>query len=223
MDAVAFVYTVWLLVMLAMPRRTLARMWWLFVTFVAVALPLQYAVCVGLPPSACLRYPWSGISSKLAYWLFLPNYEVKPNQYFLIGDFFVLLMASAQMYVFRIEQSPSASSMSEGGDNAPIWHYNPLLRMDLINAEGGNQHQQSVDEHPMDNPTPNFINCTRSYLDVIKVFVFVYFQWITLFVIFAAGVGGISGFALGYLVAAFALLWKGNDLYLESHSRIMIR
>lgn len=224
MDAIAFIYTMWILVMLAMPRRTLSRIWWLFVTFVAVALPVQYAVCVGLPPSSCLQYPWSGISSKLAYWLFLPNYDVKPNRYFLLGDFFVLLMASAQLYVFRIEKSPTTSASFEGGDNSPIWHYQQVLTRTDSTGECGDQTPRSERNRSMgENPTPNFITCTKSYLDVAKIFIFVYFHWITLFVIFAAGVGGISGFAFGYLVAAFALLWKGNDLYLEAHSRVMIR
>lgn len=208
MDAVAFIYTVWVLVMVALSRRALAGVWWFFTLFICIALAAQYAVCVGLPPSSCLQYPWVELfGDSLTYWLYLPNYLNMPDPYYLIGDFFVLLMASAQCYVFRIETSSQALSF-EGGDNAPI------PQTSIAGGEDGRS---------IRNPTPNFITYTKSYLDLLKMFVFVYFHWITLFVVFAAGVGGISGFAFGYLVAAFTLLWKGNDLYLEPHPKVMLR
>jgi len=58
---------------------------------------------------------------------------------------------------------------------------------------------------------------------MVKVGVFCYFHWFTLIVIFAAGFGRISAFAFGYLVAAFCLLRKGNDLYLESFASVRVK
>jgi hypothetical protein len=39
-----------------------------------------------------------------------------------------------------------------------------------------------------------------------------YGHWVTIIMVFVAGLGGQSLFALGYLIAAFIFLWKGNDL-----------
>lgn len=40
-----------------------------------------------------------------------------------------------------------------------------------------------------------------------------YGHWLTLVMVFVAGLGGTSIFALGYLVLAFYMLWQGNNLY----------
>jgi cytochrome b subunit of formate dehydrogenase len=40
-----------------------------------------------------------------------------------------------------------------------------------------------------------------------------YGHWITLLFFLIAGLGGISLFALGYLLLGFWMLWEGNNLY----------
>lgn len=222
MDAVALIYSIWLLILLALPRHTLAQIWWSFVVFVAIFLPIQYALCVGLPPSPCMNYPWLSNSNDtvaalshqddLFVWMYLPNFnrEKSPSTLFLIGDFFVFLCASCQLYVFQIDSGPNAETY-EGGDNCPIEYRRKQKSKD------SEQSEQFV------NPVPNFITYTKSYLDMVKIFIFSYFHWVTLVIIFVAGFGRISAFAFGYLVAAFCLLWKGNDLYLESFRYVQIR
>lgn len=46
-----------------------------------------------------------------------------------------------------------------------------------------------------------------------------YGHWITLVMVFAAGLGGTSMFAFGYLILAFWMLWQGNNLYTMKHYR----
>uniref|UniRef100_A0A915JZE0 Piezo domain-containing protein n=1 Tax=Romanomermis culicivorax TaxID=13658 RepID=A0A915JZE0_ROMCU len=197
LDVVALMYSIWLLFLFSLSRSLLSRFWYIFVLFMAVVLPLQYAICVGLPPAACLLYPWSEFEKiNLIHWLYLPNYTPQPNPFVLIGDFFVLLFACCQLYVFRVESVYGANY--EGGDNAPI-------------------------DTSLQNAVPNFINYTKSYLDILKTFIFVYFQWITLTVVFVAGVSGISLFSLGYVLGAFIILWKGNDLYTQPMKSVKLR
>lgn len=229
MDGIAFLYAVCLLILVALPRNVLARFWYVFVFFLAIFIPLQYAVCVGLPPSLCIEYPWSsnvtGVSlqKNLIKWLYLPAYEIEyaPNARYLIADFFVFLLACCQLYVFNIELSPNGSNF-EGGDNAPIDPSNRPTTPRHEPIESGAGVDTGLDATKK-NPVPNFITYTKSYLDLLKMFIFVYFHWITLVIIFVAGVGSNSLFALFYLIAVFALLWKGNDLYLESDRRIKCR
>lgn len=51
-----------------------------------------------------------------------------------------------------------------------------------------------------------------------------YGHWVTLITVFAAGLGGTSLFALGYLVLAFWMLWQGNNLYtMKKYRRTLSR
>jgi hypothetical protein len=59
----------------------------------------------------------------------------------------------------------------------------------------------------------------RSFVDYFKMGIFMYGHWLTLVMVFAAGLGGTSLFALGYLVLAFWILWQGNNLYTMKHYR----
>ncbi len=54
MDAVAFVYVFWMAILFILSRRMKARVWWLYVIFLSVVLPVEYASLVGLPPSLCI-------------------------------------------------------------------------------------------------------------------------------------------------------------------------
>lgn len=53
----------------------------------------------------------------------------------------------------------------------------------------------------------------RSFVDFIKIVVFQYGYWITMIAILAAGLGGTSLFAMGYLILAFGMLWQGSNMY----------
>jgi hypothetical protein len=58
--------------------------------FLGVLLPIQYAICVGLPPGLCKKYPLNNIDIKLQRWLFLPNYESPPVSKKIMADFFLI-------------------------------------------------------------------------------------------------------------------------------------
>ena len=56
---------------------------------------------------------------------------------------------------------------------------------------------------------------------MIKYGLFMYGHWVTLIMVFVAGLGGKSLFSLGYLIFAFVFLWKGNDLYLKPMGSVL--
>uniref|UniRef100_A0A5S6R6C3 Piezo-type mechanosensitive ion channel component n=1 Tax=Trichuris muris TaxID=70415 RepID=A0A5S6R6C3_TRIMR len=199
MDSFAFVYCILLLILVSLGRRTLAKVWYVFILFLGICIVGQYAFCVGLPPNLCLKYPWHW-NANLIQWLFLPDYVHPPNVRFLLADFCVFLVASCQLYVFRVEMQHHDKEYI-GGDNTPILDKGDSM---ASREEGWNE-----------NEIPDFITYCMSGLDMIKAAIFKYFHWLTMLAVFAAGVGGISAFAFGYLIAAFGFLWKGNDLYLK--------
>lgn len=46
-----------------------------------------------------------------------------------------------------------------------------------------------------------------------------YGHWATVIMVFIAGLGGVSLFALGYILLAFMILWKGTTLYTMKNYR----
>lgn len=54
MDLYSVIHSIWLCVMFAMKRSTLSRIWNIYLVFIAVFLPIQYLMTVGLPPSFCI-------------------------------------------------------------------------------------------------------------------------------------------------------------------------
>ena len=114
----------------------------------------------------------------------LPTYGRKWKKVYFLCDFFVLLLASCQLAVFR----------REGEDN------------DSIYKDG-----QYIIKH--ENPHHDFIDSKKSYVDYFKSFVFHYGHWITLMATLGAGIAGTSLFALGYIIFTLTMLWSGNNLY----------
>lgn len=55
----------------------------------------------------------------------------------------------------------------------------------------------------------------RSYLDMVKVFVFSYFFWLVLCLIFITGTTRINVFCLGYLLACFYFMLFGGSLLMQ--------
>lgn len=55
----------------------------------------------------------------------------------------------------------------------------------------------------------------RSYLDMVKVFVFSYFFWLVLCLIFITGTTRINIFCLGYLVACFYFMLFGGSVLMQ--------
>ncbi|XP_054870800.1 piezo-type mechanosensitive ion channel component 2 isoform X5 [Amphiprion ocellaris] len=185
-------------------RKAIAEIWPKYCCFLACMLTFQYLVCVGIPPAACKDYPWrfpgSSTDSNVVKWLYVPDFLTKPNPWFLIYDFMLLLCASLQRQIFDDENKAAVRLMA--GDNVEICR-------DLDAA--------SFSVH---NPVPDFIHC-RSYLDMLKVIMFSYLFWFVLTIIFITGTTRISVFCMGYLVACFYFLLFGGDLLLKPIKKIL--
>ncbi|CAH1971747.1 unnamed protein product [Acanthoscelides obtectus] len=197
MDMYSVLYAIWLCILFSMKRSTLSKVWLFYLIFLAVALPFQYFMAVGLPPTLCQEFPWDRkdqLLHSLQDWAFLlDNYHSPPVKK-LILDFVLLLLVSRQWLVFRIERR-YARGEYVGGSNDVIIH----------NAE----------EKDFKNPVPDFITYARSYLDIFKRAILQSFLWITLAIVFLAGTNRTNIFSLGYLVGAFVFLWHGSDFYLK--------
>ncbi|KAM4727569.1 piezo-type mechanosensitive ion channel component 2 isoform 2-T2 [Anableps anableps] len=185
-------------------RKAIAEIWSKYCFFLASMLTVQYFVCIGIPPAACKDYPWrfpnATTDSNVIKWLYVPDFQMKPNPYFLVYDFMLLLCASLQRQVFEDENKAAVRIMA--GDNVEICR-------DLDAA--------SFSVH---NPVPDFIHC-RSYLDMLKVIMFSYLFWFVLTIIFITGTTRISVFCMGYLVACFYFLLFGGDLLLKPIKKIL--
>ncbi|CAG9533094.1 unnamed protein product [Cercopithifilaria johnstoni] len=193
MDFLATLLLIWLMVFVFSSRVTSRCLWPIFLLYLAVLFPLQYAFYVGLPPSLCFDYPWSRWLSNplqndnLVFWLDLASYNFDLDTGKSVADFLLLLMVACQEYAFRSECS------SPAGDNKSIYTNSYVLKQD--------------------NPTYDFIAEQQSCVDFLKIIVFMYGHWITIIMVLVAGLGGVSLFALGYIILAFWILWQGTSLY----------
>ncbi|XP_076830673.1 piezo-type mechanosensitive ion channel component 1 [Brachyhypopomus gauderio] len=205
MNFPVIIHGCWLVAIMVRRRRAaIANIWPKYCLFLVVFMIYQYILCVGMPPTLCIDYPWRWktsvtINSALIKWIFLPDFHTLPNSRNLIADFLLLMCVSQQLKVFEHEKKEEWMVM--GGENKD----NPNPMEDL----------------PF-NPAPNFINC-RSYLDMAKVLVFRYMFWFVLAVVFVTGSTRISVFGLGYLLACFFFLLFGTKLLMkESRTRLLM-
>uniref|UniRef100_A0A915AVG5 Piezo-type mechanosensitive ion channel component n=1 Tax=Parascaris univalens TaxID=6257 RepID=A0A915AVG5_PARUN len=205
MDLIGTLTLLWLLVFACMSRSGCRRLWPLFLLYLAILFPLQYQLYVGLPPELCIDYPWSHWLSNpiqndnLILWLDLASYRIHLNPYNTIADFFLLLMVACQEYAFRAENSNHPAD-----DNKSVY---------------------STGDYKLavNNPRYDFIAHQRSLVDFLKVAVFNYGHWATLIMVLVAGLGGVSLFALGYIVLAFSMLWRGNNLYVMNKYQLTLK
>ncbi|KRY90604.1 Piezo-type mechanosensitive ion channel component 2 [Trichinella pseudospiralis] len=210
MDAFALFYGMMLFFLLMLQRRSLANVWYMVCACVGVSILLQYGICVGLPPNLCLNYPWN-FDLKLIQWLYLPDFKHRPHVSFLITDVAVFFFSICQLYAFRIERKRAVKLLVSKRTNHPVIDDNEPASWSFVNAS------LNCSENELDGQRiPDFITKCSSALDVVKIVIFQYFHWLTLLAVLAAGVGGISAFTFGYLMAAFCFLWKGNDIFLTN-------
>ena len=52
-DAVSVIYSLWLGTFLVLGRKKSSSVWKLYLTFLAVMLPVQYVLVLGWPPGLC--------------------------------------------------------------------------------------------------------------------------------------------------------------------------
>ncbi|XP_035679168.1 piezo-type mechanosensitive ion channel component 2-like isoform X10 [Branchiostoma floridae] len=202
LDFIAVLHGIWLGIILLYPkdRKDNLRIWPYYAVSLSSIMIVEYLLCMGLPPGLCVVYPWynRGMPDNLVRWMFLPDYNLRPNSWLLLADFFQLLFVSIQWQVFLVEGNPS--TIEVGGDNQDIH--------DDIEAM-------------MTNPVPDF-TVAKSYLDMIKQFVFGYLFWVTLAIVFITGTTRISLFCLGYLVGCFYFLLHGQE-FLMSPTNVILK
>ncbi|VDK19226.1 unnamed protein product [Anisakis simplex] len=202
MDLIGTLTLIWLIVFVCISRNASRRIWPLFLIYLAVLLPLQYQFC----SKQVAEYPWSHWLSNsiqnenFVLWLDLASYRIHPNPYNTIADFFLLLIVSCQQYAFYAEYHNFYSI----GDNESVY------KTKDYNIAANNPHY-------------DFITHQRSFVDVLKLAIFNYGHWATLVMVLIAGLGGVSLFALGYIVLAFWLLWQGNALYIRKRYEVTLR
>ncbi|CAH0700428.1 unnamed protein product [Spodoptera exigua] len=203
MDVYAVLYAGWLLVLVSVNRVTQSRLWGTFTATLTFLIPVQYMIAVGFLPQFCVTYPWDADDQQMKHvrtWLFLPYAEQPPHAYKLIFDFFLLLFATRQLKVFRIEKSYSLGY--PGGSN----------------DENIGKNWETPD---FVNPVPDFLGYVGTWLDVVKRMVFLGMLWVTLAIMFMTGTNRVNLFSMGYLIGSFIFLWQGTDFYLRPKHAIL--
>uniref|UniRef100_A0A8C9S4R7 Piezo TM25-28 domain-containing protein n=1 Tax=Scleropages formosus TaxID=113540 RepID=A0A8C9S4R7_SCLFO len=199
MDFCALFHSFALIAVLSRRRRkAIGEVWHHYCCFTASLMVIQYLLCVGIPPALCYDYPWRtfshALTSNLIKWLYLPDFAMPPNPVFIIYDHILLLCSSLQWQVFQDENRAAVRLLA--GENVEI--------------------SRSLDPQALSQYTTvkNFLHC-RSYLDMVKVFVFSYFFWLVLSLIFITGTTRINIFCMGYLVACFYFMLFGGNLLMQ--------
>ncbi|CAH8871973.1 unnamed protein product [Trichobilharzia szidati] len=199
-DAFSVLYLMLMLVFLFTPRRLCARLWTSYMVILAALIPIQYALCVGLPPGLCLNYPWYTDSveiNNLLQWLYLPNEFGAPSAHKLTADFFQFVAVALQYRVFKVEQRPDAE-IHGGGSNRPILS----------------------DELPKEGDR-DFVSTKESYLDYLRHLIFYWSYWVSLAVVLVTGVVWITLFCLGYMIISFIYLWMGLNVMLRKRTNLI--
>ncbi|XP_072771947.1 piezo-type mechanosensitive ion channel component 2 [Nerophis lumbriciformis] len=179
-------------------RKAIGEVWPKYCCFTAGLMVLQYLLCIGIPPALCVDYPWRTslhpLSSNVIKWFYLPDFAMRPNPLFIFYDHLLLLCSSLQWQVFEEENRAVVRLLA--GENVEI--------------------SRSLDPSSCKQfiPVDNFLHC-RSYLDMVKVFVFSYFFWLVLCLIFITGTTRINIFCLGYLVACFYFMLFGSSVLMQ--------
>lgn len=101
-DIFSVFYCLWLLVFVLYERKTNEKIWTYFVGFMAILMPYQYLMCLGLPPGLCYEYPWTGkIQPTVQEWYFLPDFQYRLPKEKLYLDFIILYFACRQLLYLR--------------------------------------------------------------------------------------------------------------------------
>ncbi|XP_073942032.1 piezo type mechanosensitive ion channel component isoform X3 [Choristoneura fumiferana] len=203
MDVYAVLYAFWLLLLVSVKRVTQARVWPVFTVCVTILVPIQYMIAVGFMPQFCIDYPWSGdnqFHKHIRTWFFLPYAEEPPHATKLVFDFFLMLFASRQLRVFRVEKT-QGDAYAGGSNSENIG--------------------QDWETPSFVNPVPDFLGVVGTWLDVVKRMVFLGMLWVTLAIMFLTGTNRVNLFSMGYLIGSFIFLWQGTDFYLRPKAAIL--
>ncbi|CEF59932.1 Piezo family-containing protein [Strongyloides ratti] len=198
MDFVSLILLICLFMFLMLNRHQIKAIWPMFTTLTVMIFPLHYIMMLGLPQCLCFEYPWMNFINYIGVkdsvvnifrFFDLAYYDRNNVPIIIIFDFLLAFVVVRQLRIFR-KEGPSHPA----GDNESIYKNNNFIL-----------HKN--------NPYRDFVFKQETHVDYLKCFIFQYFHWISLVMVFVAGLGGTSLFALGYVIFAFVMLWKGNKLY----------
>lgn len=203
MDIVACCYAIWLFFLYNLQREQARKVWSYATCFIVASIPIQYISLIGLPPGLCWEYPWNNVKvlEDFNIFAFMPENTLvfKSKVKLLLLDFILLLLMCRQLIVFRIEARYENSVVSyPGGTNKSV-----LSDIDQLGTV------------PFNNPTHDFIDKIRNYLDILKRCVFVLFFWAALAIVFLTGTSRVNILSIGYIIGSFIFLWQGTDFYLR--------
>uniref|UniRef100_A0A914W9E5 Piezo domain-containing protein n=1 Tax=Plectus sambesii TaxID=2011161 RepID=A0A914W9E5_9BILA len=212
----------------------------IFVRLESVLIILQYTAIVGLPPFACIDYPWKNIltnhteNTNMIVWFDWPDYQHGPNAAFLLLDFIVLLLAGRLFLVLRKESACGLSSgFAQKTSKSDIGQV-CLTLMSLVVELGANTTRKKIEEIAGNNKPSDmaisfgindedqklfgFVSERKRMFDYLKAVVFKHGFWFTFSIIFIAGVTNSSLFGVAYLSLAVIIAWRGNSLFLLEKS-----
>lgn len=203
MDIIACCYAIWLIFLYKLQREQARKVWSYATYFIIASIPIQYISLIGLPPGLCWDYPWKEVKvlENFKIFAFLPENTIdfKAKSKLLLLDFILLLLMCRQLIVFRIEARYENSVVSyPGGSNKSV--LNDIDQLGTV---------------PFKNPTHDFIDKIRNYLDILKRLVFVLFFWAALAIVFLTGASRVNILSIGYIIGSFIFLWQGTDFYLR--------
>ena len=209
MDLLSLIYALFVMSWSLLRRSTVAKFWPFFTIAIMISIPLQYLLSLGIPSILCIEYPWyTVIDPQIRLWLYLPDYRYPPPGYLIMYDFIVLLLASRQWIVFRLECNSEITS--KAGSNVESYYCPPEARVTVTNCNLRNR----------DNLL-DFFTFQKSFLDRIKSWFFTCFYWITLYIVFYTAYGRTNLFGLGYILGCFFFLWNGSEFYLKPIHKIV--
>lgn len=190
MDIIACAYAIWLFFLYNLQREQARKVWSYATCFIIASIPFQYVSLIGLPPGLCWAYPWTGEKALLDFniFAFLPEntWAFKDKSKLLLLDFILLLIMCRQLIVFRIEARYENSVVTyPGGSNKSV--LNDIDQLGTV---------------PFVNPTHDFIDKIRNYLDILKRFIFVLFFWAALAIVFITGTSRVNILSIGYIIGS---------------------
>ncbi|XP_074605433.1 piezo type mechanosensitive ion channel component isoform X6 [Brevipalpus obovatus] len=179
-------------------RETVRKVWPYFLAIMSIMLPLEYLMCVGLPPGLCWTYKWSSLPIDLQRWLFLPTgFPNSLDSSRLFYDFFVIIFSSCQSHVFSIENGSERYTHPAGS-----------------NCEQDDTQNSSV-------MIEDFFTSGKNRYDHLRAAFFTSFCWLTLAVVFWAAMAPNNLFGVGYIIGCFVFLWSGSEFYLRPYKSII--
>lgn len=100
-DIFSVFYCIFLIAFVLFNREECKRFWVYFVGFMAIVIPYQYLMCLGIPPGLCIEYPWKNIPYYDLEWYFLPNFQHQLSKNKLYLDLILFFFLCRQLLYFR--------------------------------------------------------------------------------------------------------------------------